>query len=164
MLFLLSFTVQGEEMKIGYVDFNKALNESDKGRKATEMLEGMIKSKRTILSDKEEEIRKLEEEIKKQLSVLSSEAKREKEDELKKLLRDAQRMKSDFEDEIKKEEAILTREIQKELMEVIDKISRDEGYTIVFERGVSGILYIRKDFDITDKVIKIYNEGSKVKK
>ncbi|UCF86981.1 MAG: OmpH family outer membrane protein, partial [Nitrospiraceae bacterium] len=77
---------------------------------------------------------------------------------------DAQRMTRDFQEEVKKKEADLTREIQKEILQVINKVAQEEGYTIVFERGVSGILYFQEQFDITNKVIEKYNESVNKKK
>jgi outer membrane protein len=72
-------------------------------------------------------------------------------------------MTRDFQEEVKKKETDLTREIQKEIIQVINKIAQDEGYTIVFERGVSGILYFQDHYDITNKVIEKYNESVKKK-
>jgi outer membrane protein len=164
VLFSLTIPAYGADLKIAYLDFNRALNESEQGKKATSILEEMIKDKKTAVIEKEEEIKKLDEELKKQLSILSPEAREEKEDNLKKLVRDAQRMTRDFQEEVKKKEADLTREIQKEIIQVINKIAHEEGYSIVFERGVSGILYFQEQYDITDKVIEKYNESVKKKK
>jgi Skp family chaperone for outer membrane proteins len=116
VLFTLSIPAYGADLKIAYLDFNRALNESEQGKKATAMLEEMIRDKKTAVIEKEEEIKKLDEELKKQLSILSPET------------------------------------------------AQEEGYTIVFERGVSGILYFQKHYDITDKVIEKYNESVKEKK
>ncbi|TNF54923.1 OmpH family outer membrane protein [bacterium] len=164
VIFSLSISAYGADLNIAYVDFNRALNESEQGKKATAVLEDMIKDKKTAVIEKEEEIKKLDEELKKQLSILSPEAREEKEDNLKKLVRDAQRMTRDFQEEVKKKEADLTREIQKEILQVINKVAQEEGYTIVFERGVSGILYFQEQFDITNKVIEKYNESVNKKK
>jgi outer membrane protein len=163
VLFSLLIPAYGADLKIAYLDFNRALNESEQGKRATVVLEEMIKDKKTAVIEKEEEIKKLDEELKKQLSILSPEAREEKEANLKKLVRDAQRMTRDFQEEVKKKETDLTREIQKEIIQVINKIAQDEGYTIVFERGVSGILYFQDHYDITNKVIEKYNESVKKK-
>jgi len=52
----------------------------------------------------------------------------------------------------------LTKQIQKDLLEIVKKVGKEEGYTMIFESGVGGIIYAREEFDITDKVIKKYNE------
>ncbi len=154
-----AFNAGGADLKIGYVDFNKALNESDEGRKATARLEDVIEKKKSLLSEKDKEIKALDEELKKQSSVLSQDSRIEKEDRLKKLIREAQRMSEDFKEELKKKEADLTLEIQKDLMKVVDQIAKEDGYSVIFERGISGILYFEEKFDLTDRAIKKYNEN-----
>jgi outer membrane protein len=153
--------VYGAELKMAYVDFNRALNESERGKKATAMLEEMIQQKKTVLSEKENEIRKLDEDLKKQASVLSQEAREKKEDAIKKLIRESQRMTKDFQEDVRKKETDLTRDIQKELVEIVNTMAKEEGYTVIFERGVSGILYFQEKYDITDSLIKRYDKNVK---
>lgn len=161
---MLPFTASGNDMKVGYVDFNKALNESDRGKTATLTLEKMIADKKSLLVAEETRIKELENEVKKQASVLSPDALAEKEAALKKLVRDTQRMRSDFQEELKRKEASLTKEIQKEIFDAVNKIAREDGYTIIFERGSGGILYFENSYDLTDKVIAEYNQDSSAKK
>lgn len=159
-----AFSVQGADLKIGYMDLNKALFESNKGKKATKILDDMLNSKKAVVLKKEKEIKKLEQELEKQASILNPKSRKDKEDQLNKLYRDYQRMGKDFQGELQKKEAELTQEIQKDLIEVVNKIGEKEGYSIIFERRVSGMLYSQKKFDITEKVIKKYNEIAKAKK
>jgi Skp family chaperone for outer membrane proteins len=58
VLFTLSIPAYGADLKIAYLDFNRALNESEQGKKATAMLEEMIRDKKTAVIEKEEEIKK----------------------------------------------------------------------------------------------------------
>lgn len=39
---------EGSELKIGYVDLNKALNESEKGKQAIKIMEDMIDKKKDL--------------------------------------------------------------------------------------------------------------------
>lgn len=147
-----------ENIKIGSVDLIKALNESDAGKKAKTDLEFMIKSKQTSLDEKGKNIEKLKNEIDKQSSVLSADARKSKEDELEKMIRDYQRMVSDSQNEVKKKEGELTGDIIKELREIIEKIGSEEGYTVILEGSEGQILFAKKDIDLTDVVLKKHNE------
>ncbi|MEF9437665.1 MAG: OmpH family outer membrane protein [Candidatus Mariimomonas ferrooxydans] len=162
--FAWAFNADGADLKIGYVDFNKALNESDVGMKAVKKVEDIANSKKTIIKGKETEMDKLREELEKQVAVLTPESKKEKEDQLNKLYREYQRMLKDFNEEIQKKQADLSKEIQKALLDVIQEIGKEEGYSVVFEKGVSGILFSKDEYDVTDKVVKKYNEMTKAKK
>jgi outer membrane protein len=150
--------VKTENIKIGSVNLVKALNESEAGKKAKTDLEFMIKSKQSSLDEKGKNIEKTKNEIAKQSSVLSADARKSKEEELEKMIRDYQRLVSDSQNEIKKKESDLTGEIIKELRGIIEKIGSDEGYTLILEGGEGQILFAKKEIDITEKVLKKHNE------
>jgi outer membrane protein len=144
--------------KIGYVDLRVALNESDAGKKAKVELESLIKTKQTGIDEKGKNIDRLKGELDKQVSVLSADAKKSKEDEIERLVRDYQRMVQDSQAEVKKKETELTGSIVKELRDIIEKVAQEEGYSLILENVEGIILYSRKDLDITEKVVKRFNE------
>jgi len=159
VLILLAGThASAENIKIGSVDLVKALNDSDAGKKAKTDLEFLIKSKQASLDEKGKNIEKIKSEIDKQSSVLSADARKSKEEELEKMIRDYQRLVSDSQNEIKKKEGDLTAEIIKELRGIIEKIGSDEGYTLILEGGEGQILFAKKEIDITETVLKKHNE------
>ncbi|MBW2259706.1 MAG: OmpH family outer membrane protein, partial [Deltaproteobacteria bacterium] len=49
------------------------------------------------------------------------------------------------------------RQITKDVFEIVEKIGKREGYTLILDRRVGGIVYAPTAIDITDKVIKEYN-------
>jgi outer membrane protein len=147
-----------ENIKIGSVDLIKALNESDAGKKAKTDLESLIRTKQAALDEKGKSIEKMKSEIEKQSSVLSAEARKSKEDELDKAVRDYQRLVSDSQSEIKKKEGEFTNNIIKELRAIIVKMGTDEGYTVILEGSDAQILYAKKEIDLTELVIKKHNE------
>ncbi len=150
--------------KIGYVDLRVALNDSEAGKKAKTELESLIKTKQSTIDEKGKGIEKLKADLEKQGSVLSAEARKSKEDEIERLMRDYQRLVQDSQNEVKKKEGELTGSIIKDLRDVVEKIGGDEGYSLILENVEGIILYSRKDLDITDKVVKTYNEMKGKKK
>lgn len=145
-------------IKIAYVDLKVILNESDAGKKAKAELESLIKTKQAAIDEKGKSIEKLKGEFEKQASVLSPEAKKSKEEEIERLLRDYQRLVQDSQGELKKREDKYTESIIREIRDIIDKIGKEEGYSLILENVEGIILYSKKDLDITEKVIKRYNE------
>lgn len=151
-----------ETLKVGVVDLLKALNESDAGKRAKADLESLIKSKQASIEEKGKTIEKLKIDLEKQAAIISPEAKKAKEEELERLIRDYQRIVADSQAEVKKKEGELTGEILKDLRNTINKIASEEGYSLVLEYAEGIILYANKSLDITDKVIKRYNESKQV--
>jgi outer membrane protein len=151
--------------KIGHVDLVKALNESESGKKAKADLEFMIKSKQSTIDEKGKAIERAKADIEKQASVLSQDARKTKEEELESLLRDYQRLVADSQKEVKKKEGELTGDIIKELRGIVQKIGQEEGYTLILESAEGQILYAAKEIDLTETVIKKFNESrAKAKK
>src|SRR6266542_3252055 len=151
-------------VKVGYVDLRVALNDSDSGKKAKVELESTIKTIQSSVDEKRRSIEKMQAEFEKQSSVLSAEAKKTKEVEIEKAVREYQRVVQDSQNEMKKKESDATVSILKELREVIDKIGREDGYSLILENVEGIILYSKKDLDITDRVIKNYNDFKSKKK
>ncbi|MBN2654706.1 MAG: OmpH family outer membrane protein [Nitrospirae bacterium] len=150
------------DMKVGVVDVFKALNESEQGKKAKAELESLIKTKQSSLEDKGKSLEKMKADLDKQSSVISAEARKAKQDDFERQMRDYQRVASDAQAELKKKENDLTGGILKELREIILKVSAEGGYTLVLEKAQA--LYATDNIDLTDKVIKAYDESKKSSK
>lgn len=163
MILIIGQAVFAADLKIGFVNLMKALNESDSGKKAKTDLEFLIKTKQTAIDEKGKAIEKLRADLEKQASILSPEARKTKEEELESLIRDYQRLVTDSQNAVKKKEGEFTSEIIKDLRAIIKTIGEDEGYTVILEDADGLILFSQKDLDLTEKVLKSYNE-SKAKK
>ena len=161
---MISKASAAETFKVGIVDLLKALNESEAGKRAKADLESLIKSKQTSIEERGKSIEKLKAEFEKQAAIISPAAKKAKEEELERLIRDYQRIVADSQAEVKKKEGELTGEILKDLREMINKIAQEEGYTLILEHAEGLVLYANKSLDLTDKVIKKYNESKAGKK
>lgn len=157
-------TSNAETLKVGIVDLLKALNESEAGKRAKTDLESLIKSKQASIEEKGKNIEKLRTDLEKQAAIISAEAKKAKEEELERLIRDYQRIVADSQAEVKKKEGELTGEILKDLREMINKVAQEEGYSLILENAEGIVLYANKFLDLTDKVIKRYNESKASKK
>lgn len=153
------YSAEDAKGKIAIVDLHKLINESEAGKKAKTDLENLIKSKQTVLDEKGKNIEALKADIDKQAAVITADAKKAKEEELERLVRDYQRIISDSQAEVKKKEAELTGEILKQAREVINQIAKEGGYSLVLEKADGLVLYFSNNLDITDRVIKKINES-----
>jgi outer membrane protein len=143
--------------KFGSIDVQKVLNESESGKKAKTDLEVLIKSKQSTIDEKGKTIEKLKADIEKQASVLSADARKSKEEDLEKSVREYQRLVQDSQAEIKKREAELTDAILKDIKELVEKTGEENGYALILEKGM--VLYSNKGIDITDIILKKYDES-----
>jgi len=145
------------ELKIGYIDLQRIVYESDAGKKARSELDALIKSKQAVVDENRQTLEKLKSALEKQASALSPEARKSKQDDYEKMEREYLRLTQDAETELRKKDSELKEMILKEVLELMDKIGKEEGYSLIIDKGLA--VYLDKSLDITDRVIKKYNES-----
>src|SRR3990172_6457407 len=161
MVLMAGISFASDQVKIGYIDLQKSLNESDQGKEAKAAFNKRVEELQKALDEKQSELKKLQEELEKQKGLLTSEARGEKEKAYQQKLKDVQRFAKDSQEELQQKDSELTKKILKDLRDIIRKIGTEEGYTIDLEKGDSYVLYAAEGVDMTDKVIKEYSKAKK---
>jgi outer membrane protein len=158
MISMAAFSAQAAELKIGYVDFQKIVSLSNQGKEAMKTLDSIEKAKNALINEKVNEIKKLEEELTVQGAILNPETKEKKQADHEKLMMEYQKMRRDRDEELKKNEGEFIQKIVLDVKKLLAKISEEEGYSAILNE--TGIAYIRPEADLTDKVLKMFNESS----
>jgi outer membrane protein len=153
-------------VKIGYVDLQRALNETDDGKRAKSRLKGIFDRKQKELDAKQNELKKLKEDLDKQrASGLLTPAKiAEKEQELQKKFLDLQQLYLKHQKDLSEEEGKVTREIFRRMQGIIANIAASEGFSFIFEKSEANLLWAKAEFDLTSQVVRRYNAGEGKKK
>lgn len=149
------------EQKIGLIDVMRAVNESEAGKKSIAELEALKKAKEASVNERIKPIEKLRSELEAKGSVLSKEARKQKEEEYAKQAREAQKLFAEAENEMKKKYDELYGGNLREVRAIIDQVAKAEKFTIIFDKNESGALVMDNSVDITDKVIQKYNASKK---
>ena len=119
-----------DTIKIGYVDIQKLIDQSDEAKKARTTLETLKASKEKDLEKMVTTAKKMEDELKKQQNILSDDAKKAKIDELEKMDRDIRRYVSDSEAELSKKQREMDNSLLTELVGIIQKLGQEGEYTL----------------------------------
>jgi len=143
--------------KIGYVDLQRALNESDAGKKAKEEFKVQVDKLQASLKKQKDEIDAMKDQLEKKAVVMKEEERGNLEDEYQKKLRDFERNYKDSQADLQKKDNELTGVIIKDLQAVIRDYGEREGYTLILESTSSAVLYGAKESDLTDELIREYN-------
>lgn len=143
------------EAKIGYVDIDRAANESEEGKKAIGNLKELMSAKQSSVTEKGKAIEKMKSDLEKQGAVMSTEARKAKVEEIERAERDFQRMLADVKQELEKKQRELTESVYKEIMGIIEKIGQEEKYSVILP--IQQLLFADKTLDLTEEVIKRYN-------
>src|SRR3954463_3237600 len=123
-----------EDIKIGVVDMQLALQSVEAGKKAKSQLEKEFNAKKKELQSEEASIKKMTEEFKKQSLVMSDEARGKKQGELQERILKFQELTARSQSEIQQKERDLTQPIIGKLRGIIADTAKKRSYTVVLEK------------------------------
>jgi len=157
LLFIFTFANAGN---YAYVDIEKVMNQSVKGKKYKADLDAKYK----YYSEKAKSLQNKMQEIQKQLQnpSLTEKAKQDKMAELRETARQLQALEIEANQTLAKMKADSEKAMLRDIEQIAQKIAKEKNLDIIFYSGLlSGVLYADKSLDITDEILKRYNEGKK---
>lgn len=160
IVFLLATVVAGaENLKIGTIDAQRILDNTKAGKKAKAAMEEYVKSRQKIIDLEEQEIKNLEEELVKQGPVLSTEAKKDKQESFQRKMLDYQKKVAELNKEVQDKKKEVLGGFNKNLEQIVKKIAEKDGYTVILDRNSEGgvLVYVKESLDLTDKVIQEFD-------
>lgn len=146
-----------EDLKIGYVDLQKALNESESGKKAKDRFKLEVDRMEQSLEKRKQEVEKLKDELEKKGLLLKDEERGSLESDYRQKLRDFERQYKDSQQELQIKDREMTGRILEELRQVIQSMGEQGSYTVILEGNNTVVLYGSRAIDLTDTVIKSYD-------
>ena len=149
--------------RIGYIDLSRVLARSSAGVAAREQLEREKATMQKEMDGKRVELDKLRDELEKKGSLMSADARRDREETMERKRRDATRLADDFQRELGRKEQLLAQKVLQDISGVIERVGKQKGYYLVFERRGAGVLYSVPEADLTDEIIKAYDQETAAK-
>ena len=150
------------EMKIAYVNLQKALNDSVAGAQAKSEIAAQAKEYETEFKIKQDAFLKLKNELEKQGALLSDNAKTEKIKDYQTQVANLQKFQNDARRKLRQEDEKRTKEILKELSAILQKFGKDGNYTMIMEKSEGGLIYVDDDvIDLTIPLIEAYDKSKK---
>ena len=162
---LAASRAQAADDKIAYVDLQRALEETNDGRAAKSKLKADFDKKQKELDEKQEELKKAKEDFDKKAAIMKDDAKNKAAAELQQRFLGLQEIFARLQKDLATKEQEATRGILAKLSAVVAKIAEREHFALVLERS-SSVVYGQPSLDITNEVIRTYNQqsgGSKTK-
>ncbi len=162
ILMLAAPSIAGE---VAFVDLDKALQLTSKGKETQKKLAAMKDDLELQVRQKEMGLKKLQEELELQKGVLSDEARKAKIQEFQKGMMDYQQMAGEFTQKFDRYRIKLIRSFIGDLEVVTAKIAKEKGFKIVILKvedvitTSSLVIYGDASVDLTDLAIKKLNEG-----
>lgn len=149
--------------RIGYIDLARVLARSSAGVAAREQLEREKATMQKEMDGKRVELDKLRDELEKKGSLMTADARRDREEAMERKRRDATRLADDFQRELGRKEQVLAQKVLQDITGVIERVGKQKGYYLVLERRGAGVLFSAPEADLTDEIIKVYDQETAAK-
>lgn len=149
------------QVKIGVVDLQRAINETEDGRQAKRRLKKLFDERQKSLNAKQESLKSQKESLERQQDVLSEDALKKKVEKYQSDLMELQNEYVQYQQELTQKEAELTGKILEKMQAILRRIGQTDGYTLIVEANEGGIVWVPSNLDLTDVLIQRYNKQAK---
>ena len=146
-----ALSISAAEVKVGYVQVDKILQDAPQTAESGKKLEKEFSPRSQELDRMQKQIKDLQTSLDKESLTLSESARRDKERDLSNIKIEFQRKQRELREDVnlrKNEELSL---LQDRINKAVTTVSEAEGYDLVVYGGVA---YASKKVDITEKVLK----------
>ena len=154
---LLSLPAAAQTMRVGIVDTQRAVMETEDGLRMQATLKKVFDSRQRELDKKQEDLQKERDDIEKQRDVLSKAALAKRVDKWQREMVQLQQVFVEYNKELQKKQGELTQPIFQKAMGIIRRLATQEGFDVIVDK--QAVPYARSDLDVTDRVITLYNQG-----
>ena len=153
-------TIYAQTNRIAVVDLQRALNETEDGRRAKARLKRLFEKRQQQLDKTQNSLKAQKEQIEQLIaSKAPQKTIQERAATYQKALIELQSTYMEYQRELAEQEGQLTREIIARMERILWRIGQSEGYTLIVERNEGGVVWVPSNLDLTDQVIQRYNAG-----
>jgi outer membrane protein len=150
--------VRAADLKLGYVDAARLLDEAPQARDATRKLKEEFAPREEAISRLQDEVKKMEDALARDGAVMSETERRDKGLEIMSKKRDLQRMQEDFREDVNIRRNDALSGLQDLIKDAIQEVGKAGGYDLIFFEGIS---FANPKLDVTDEVLKGLNKRYK---
>ena len=142
--------------KVGYINLQRLVNESEMGKKAKADIVKLRRDKEQAVAAKQRQINRMRQELA-QATDMDPAVRQMKIEQIQKEYKDYQRMVADAREDITREDRQLVQIILKKADGVLKKIAKKKKFTIIL-KDPNAVGYLDPSVDITDLVLKELNK------
>jgi outer membrane protein len=149
------------QIKIGVVNLQRAINETEDGRQAQRRLKKLFDERQKSLNSAQESLKAQKDSLERQQDVLSQDALKKKVEKYQEDLMALQNEYVQYQQELSTKEGELTQKILEKMQAILRRIGQSEGYTLIIEANEGGVVWVPTNLDLTDVLIQRYNKQAK---
>lgn len=154
---LCAQTVAAQANNLAVIDIQRVVAESDAGKESLGKLKVLQDSKIAEGQQIQVAADALREQLTKQRFTLTDEKIAALNKELEDRGTELRRFQEDAQRELDDARRSALGQLEERILPIIDEVGREEGYTLIFNKFQSGLVYANESMDITNEVIRRFN-------
>jgi outer membrane protein len=151
--------------KVGVISVQVAIQSTAEGKQAANELQSKFAPRQTELDNLRKQIEDLQTRLRTASNTLSDEEKARLAREGDQLTRTYQRKQQDSQDDFNEAEREIVDTIGRKMIDILDKYSKENGYSVVLDTSAQNtpVIYAANTVDVTQDIIKLYDQSYPVK-
>lgn len=144
------------DVRIGVINMERVMRESDPAKKASAKLEREFKKRSSELDKARQQVQSMQEDLEKNGVTLTDSARTAKAKDLADLSRELQRKQREYNEDLNARRNEELQSIVEKTNQVIRALAEKENFDLIVQEAV----YASRNTDITEKVIKALSDAS----
>lgn len=150
-----------KSFKIGVVDVEKIVKEMPEAMQADQSLKTLQQSYQDTLNKMQQDLVTRADNYQKQKSMMTADKQKTEEESMQAAEQAIYKYREDKYAEMNDKRELMLAPIRTKVSDAINAVAKDEGMSIVLDKGNGSVLYSEEKFDITYKVIDRVKRGTK---
>ena len=145
------------ETSVAVIDVQRVVTDSDPGKESLQRLRTLQDEKIAEGRNLQTELEALREQVNKQRLTLSEQKLAEISGQIEDKTIALQRFEDDAKRSLEEARRTALGRLEERIMPIINQIGKERGFTLIFNKFQSGLVYADEAVDITDDVIRRFN-------
>ena len=145
------------QSKVAVIDVQRVVTESDPGKEVMQNLRVLSDAKAQEGQNLQQEMAALQDQFNKQRFTVSEQRQAEMSKEIEDKQIAIRRFQDDAQRELQEAQRRELGGLEERILPIIDQIGKEQGYTLIFNKFQSGLVYADETVDVTDTVITRFN-------
>lgn len=150
----------GPQGKIGLINIQQAILATGEGKQAMSELQTKYEPRRQQLQRDQDSINQLTDQLQKQTATLSDEEASRLRRELDRKQSQFKREQEDAQSDFQADNQDVGNRIGQKMVKIINDYAQKNGYELVLDPGQINIFYAAKGIDITEPIVRLYDQAN----
>ncbi|MCW8984531.1 MAG: OmpH family outer membrane protein [Thermoanaerobaculales bacterium] len=145
------------QSNVAVIDVQRVVTESDPGKEVMQKLRVLSDAKAQEGQTLQQELAALQDQFNKQRFTVSEQRQAEMSKEIEDKQISIRRFQDDAQRELQDAQRRELGGLEERILPIINQVGQAEGYTLIFNKFQSGLVYADEAVDVTDRVITMFN-------